>query len=136
MPEPDANPASASVASTGLGIRYIGNHFYAMSGSILNSTTGGPNNTALKFTSDSLYALAELSWISNSGDVGQDEYIRIKMNGETVWDGKFNFAEVATNEQPLKFLIPPLTEVEVLWGMQSDANYVTVILTGRVYGAT
>ena len=135
MPHTDTTPVSASVASTGKGIRYIGQHCYAISGSILNSNTGGPNNTTLKFTSDSHYVLAELNWVSNSGDTGQDEYIRIKMNGETVWDGRYNFAEVATNEQPLKFLIPPLTEVEVLWGMQSDAKDVTVILTGRVYGA-
>ena len=34
MPETDTIPVSASVASTGLGIRYIGEHCYAYSGTI------------------------------------------------------------------------------------------------------
>ena len=117
------------------GLSIAGDHCYAFSGSILNSSTGGPNNTALKFTTGDYYSITDISWVSNSADTGQDEYIRIIMNGLTVWDGKFNFADIATNEQPLPFLIPPHTEFELLWGMQSDAKHVTVILVGRIYNA-
>ena len=55
------------------------------------------------------------------------------MNGVTVWDGRFTAADIATNEQPLPFLIPPYTEVEVLWGLTSDSKNVTVVLVGRIY---
>ena len=125
----------ASFLAPNKGLSVAGDHCYAFSGSVLNASTGGPNNTALKFTSGDYYAVADISWVSNSASTSQDEYFRITMNGVTVWDGRFNAADIATNEQPLPFLIPPYTKVEVLWGMQSDARYVTVVLVGRVYDA-
>jgi len=127
------NPVGGSFTGPAEALEIVGDHCFAYSGSILNSSTGGPNNTALKFTSGNFYAVTEISWVSDSADTGQDEFFRITMNGQTVWDGKFNFAEVATNEQPLPFLISPYTEVEVLWGMTSDARNVTVALVGKIY---
>jgi len=131
-------PPTTSVSGAGFtgpaeALELVGDHCFAYSGSILNSNTGGANNTALKFTSGNFYAVTNISWVSDSADTGQDEYISIKMNGQTVWEGRFNFADIATNEQPLPFLIPAYTDFELLWGMQSDAKHVTVVLVGRVY---
>ena len=54
MPETDTIPVSASIASTGKGIRYIGDHAYAYSGAVaLDNTTD--ENTYLEFTSGSGY---------------------------------------------------------------------------------
>ena len=52
MPETDTIPVSASVASTGKGIRYVGTHAYAYSGSV-----GVDNNetTLLEFTTGTGY---------------------------------------------------------------------------------
>ena len=55
MPETDTIPVSASIASTGKGIRYIGSHAYAYSGSV-----GVDNNetTLLEFTTGAGYITA------------------------------------------------------------------------------
>ena len=50
MPETDTIPVSASVASTGLGIRYIGDWAFAYSGLWASSTT---ESTELDFTTGS-----------------------------------------------------------------------------------
>ena len=56
MPETDTIPVSASVASTGPGIRYIGDHAYAYSGVItVNNTT----TTLLDFTTGVGYIVAK-----------------------------------------------------------------------------
>ena len=50
MPETDTIPVSASIASTGTGIRYIGDYAYAYSGIVQAS---GSDTTALDFTTGS-----------------------------------------------------------------------------------
>ena len=40
MPETDTIPVSASIASTGKGIRYIGDYAYALSGKVACNNTG------------------------------------------------------------------------------------------------
>ena len=58
----EAVPANASVASTGLGIRYIGEHAYALSGIERDAGTGGANTTLLNFTSGAGYIRGTLDF--------------------------------------------------------------------------
>ena len=57
MPETDTIPVSASVASTGTGIRYIGDYAYAYSGVI--SVVDGNETELLGFTTGSGVIVAE-----------------------------------------------------------------------------
>ena len=55
-------PPEASVASTGKGIRYVGNWAYAHSGSVTNVDTGAAaQTTILDFTSGSGFIVAKLA---------------------------------------------------------------------------
>ena len=127
---------SASTASTGKGIRYIGNYCYANSGSITDPGSGSAASTCLDFTSGSGLIMAIVNYGSNSASGSQDEFIEISLNGEAIWDVKYTDAGLATGDQPVNILIPPFTRFVFKWGMTGDTRQLTAILTGRVYGAT
>ena len=59
MPETDTIPVSASVASTGTGIRYIGDHCYAFSGAV---SASGSEQTLFDFTTGTGYIVATLTF--------------------------------------------------------------------------
>ena len=70
MPETDTIPVSASVASTGKGIRYIGDYAYAYSGKIVIN-----NETVdfLDFTSGAGYIVAKLTGGRNMKSAAETE---------------------------------------------------------------
>ena len=121
----------ASVAQTGLGIRYIGEHAYALSGIERDAGTGGANTTLLNFTSGAGYIRGTLDF-SNTSSGGQDVYFQLLFNEIEVIDLKEGSASLV----PFKFniLIPPKTQVVAQWGSAGtfDGN---CFLVGRVYGA-
>ena len=133
---PEAVPSNASVASTGLGIRYIGQHCYAYSGRITASSTTG---TYLEFTTGSGYIVGEMQF---NGYLQYDNIslrqgaFQIQLNGEYVAE-----LEVADNAEDMPFsvtqkvIIPPLTKVEITARADdNDAdNFATITLVGRVY---
>ena len=66
MPETDVIPTSASVASTGPGIRYIGDHCYAMSGAITSTGSAtGADTSYLNFVTGTGYIVAKIIWIND-----------------------------------------------------------------------
>jgi len=130
--------ANASVAATGLGIRYIGDWAYAFSGkTIVNSA----NLTLLDFTSMSGFIVANIEWGGDGIDSGNISY-QIDLNGENVMykrcavagsDNRNDF-EIGTTR--VKMLIPPYTRFELRVENSSSTAYdSTVWLAGRVYGA-
>ena len=138
MPHTDTTPVSASIASTGLGIRYIGNWAYAYSGKkIVNST----NTDLLDFTTGSGFIVANIEWGGDGVDSGQITYT-IELNGENVMykrcpaggsDPRNDF-EIGTTR--VKMLIPPFTRFVLNIDNGSSVNYdCTVWIAGRVYGA-
>ena len=138
MTEADVIPPSASVASTGLGIRYIGQHCYAYSGTIVTVPAGSADTTALNFTTGSSYFVGEVT--QQNDDAGGDQlFFRLKMNGQTVmytvWD-QAAASGPGLPSQPWPLIIPPYTKVEVLVGSSAgvDKDF-TVQIVGRVYGA-
>jgi len=126
---------SASVAATGLGIRYIGDYVYATSGTILSTGSEGADDILLEFVSGTGLIISSLDFqndITSSSNV----YFEIKFNDETVVLNK-EAASTITEPWTFNILIPPLTKVKIAWGTQSGATNFngTVFLTGRVYGA-
>ena len=59
MPETDTIPVSAGIASTGKGIRYIGDHCYAYSGTFQAATSAA---TMLSFTTGSGFIVGEFTF--------------------------------------------------------------------------
>ncbi len=135
---PEAVPSNASVASTGLGLRYIGNWAYAYSGYI------GYNNAAavplLDFTSGSGFIVAQ--WQYSVMDDGEqinedDTRVVIKFNGIKVFvnvdSGSPNRVATAWPE----LIIPPFTEVLTTMENITDSSNLAgyFYISGRVYGA-
>ena len=121
---------AASVAATGLGIRYIGEHAYALSGAQVDGGTGGPNTTLLDFTTGSGYIKGKIDF-SNESSGGADIYFRVTFNGAQA----VNLKEGSATIVPMRFdiLIPPRTHVVVSWGAASSFSG-NCFLSGRVYG--
>jgi len=135
-------PPEASVAATGLSIRYIGSgeyqHCYGNSGEI---STNNETLTALEFHSGSGYILAAVYWGVDSADLDADKFVGlfIKLNEQLIYQTKSLSRVPYDTSGPsaayVEFLIPPNTKVEIQVGTDrtSIVNQ-TVTLSGRVYG--
>jgi len=135
MPETDAIPVSASVASTGKGIRYLQNWVYGFSGEIGVADT---ELSLLEFTSGSGLIVGKIQLGSKAAE-NEDYDFRIYFNNVVVFSNTFHqqgatYVDIA-NYIPI--IIPPLTGVKVTLDniADTDTRIWSVILTGRVYGA-
>ena len=133
MPETDTIPVSASVVSTGPGIRYVGNFAYAYSGNITL-----PDATlveALNFTSGAGVIKSKFQY-SVDVDALSTEYLRlfITFNDESVVYNFESRGAGAISDMPMYLIIPPFTLVKVKLQGGSDAT-ATAWMVGRVYGA-
>ena len=129
---PEAVPINASVASTGLGLRYIGNHCYAYSG--VTRSSGGAQQTPLSFVSGSGYIIAKLGFAETERGSNAIK-IKIYFNDEQIIDNEYDASPAQDNPAPYPLLIPPFTKVECKWdagGTNIDGSFWIV---GRVYGA-
>ena len=131
MTEADVIQPSASTASTGKGVRYIGNHLYGLSGSLDANGT----NTYLEFTSGSGYARVAIQCYNNDSTSEQIKWI-ITFNDITIIQffqegrGSAFRGQGADND----LLIPPFTKVKIT-GYNNAQTFGTVVMVGRVYGA-
>ena len=137
---PEAVPSNASVASTGLGIRYIGQHCYALSGTFsastnpqttLEFTTGGSGYIVGRFQFTGMFNPATAANGSTGGCLitfnGIDALV-LKVDGTEEDMPSFSFEDV---------IIPPFTTVKAVIDSSSndELRVGTVNFTGRVYGA-
>jgi len=134
---------SASVAATGLGIRYIGSgafqHCMAYSGLAASSTT---EQTILEFHVGSGYIAGVFTLIggakqTTSVTLGNTSVWRIKLNGEIVALIKTEtINEDMPSTETISLILSPQTKVTV--GLISDQNDGEIsnstTFTGRVYG--
>ena len=137
MPETDTIPVSASIASTGKGIRYIGDHCYAMSGAITSTGSAtGADTSYLNFVTGTGYIVAKIIWINEQTSGTADNFIQVNLNDISVFQGRMQTGADSnhTNPKTLHIIIPPLTKFEFLFDTSADPHVNTVILTGRVYG--
>ena len=134
MPETDTIPVSASVASTGPGIRYIGDYAYAYSGL---AQTEGDNSpiTRMEFTTGSGLIDAKLQALMASGN-NDDLYWQLYLNDIQI--GQVYNQTPPNTETPnaLFLILPPFTKVtvKIANGQSSSARDMYIVFTGRVYG--
>ena len=138
MAKPDAIPVSASVASTGFGIRYIGDYCAAWSGVFTAQNT---YQVFLSFTTGTGLIIGEFyltAFAKPTATTMKDTVGQILLNGEIVYTG---FLGHSSNDQPtaanIPMLIPPLTKVvvQLIAGATGADDDATVHFVGRVYGA-
>ena len=134
MPETDTIPVSASVASTGKGIRYIGNRFYAYSGAI---ATADSELVHLEFTvqgSGFIVGRMQTTYLSNHNEnylwkvylnevaIGQIEHTGSESNA---W-GMYGMRVVAPSQTRVK--------ITCIGTETPNTNDMGTLFTGRVYG--
>ena len=133
MTEADVIQPSASIASVGKGIRYIGDRCYAYSGAI---TTTGSAVTMLSFTSGAGIIVATVQFFYQIAGGSNVKY-SVKFNDIPIMEYTCDAAVAGSNasepDNTSPIIIPPFTEVLT----ECDgANDHYCILVGRVYGAT
>ena len=136
MTEADVQP-SASIASTGPGIRYIGEHCYAYSGPV-DTANENVEITSLEFTTGAGYILSSFQFHNNQ-TTGDDIHFTLYLNNLTVFGITMQYSGTDKIENPATIiLLPPLTEVKatVANASQNAARETLITMTGRVYGAT
>jgi len=130
---------SASVAATGLGIRYIGNYCYAYAG-VFDATTS--DVTVFDFTTGSGIIVGEVQFNApfNPSTIitGKTGALTVNFNGIIVAALKAS-GDVETMPAMVtsQLIIPPQTEVlmTIISNGDDDSRKATITFTGRVYGA-
>ena len=140
MPHTDVTPTSASIASPGLGIRYIGNHAYAYSGLL---EVSADIVTVLSFSTGSGYLVGEFQVNAgydddNAAGAATPTLANILFNGNSIalvgCGGQTPDRRPSSISQ--KVVIPPLTEVVVTLDSTATADHhYSMTFVGRVYGA-
>jgi len=138
---PEAVPANASVASVGLGIRYVSDFAYATSGTV--SCLFNTETTLLNFTSGAGIIVGKFDFGINdvAMDVGTQAYYQVYFNDLIVMfrrdemSGGTGVKPATMLSATLHMIIPPLTKVKIT-ALQSDgtAHDCYAMLSGRVYG--
>jgi len=132
---PAAVPVNASVASTGLGIRYVGEQAYGFSGGVIATNSVTPI-TMLKFTSGAKVLKVFFQYFDNT-DSSVRRWQQLTLNGEVVLANSYDGTpENGGHGIYYNAIIPPLTEVEFGCNMVSASGDRTmyVTMTGRAYG--
>jgi len=133
--------STASVASTGLGLRYIGDRYYALSAPLDANTT---IDTLLEFETRSEYIVASFHYTGymgpdgNSASNGARGICSIYFNAIRVYQimTDNDSGNMAQTYGP-QLIIPPSTIVTVKsTAASTTTDYVAqCVITGRVYGA-
>ena len=136
MPHTDTTPVSASIASTGQSIRYVGDYAYAYSGprAVNNSTVG-----VLEFQTGSGILLMQTQFYCEV-ELGDDYQLTMRLNDDEVFTFQVSTTglNIGTNGQgPFYHIIPPFTKVSLEAKNVTDTsshNWSATVI-GRVYGA-
>ena len=137
MPETDTIPVSASVASVGKGIRYIGtNPMYAYAYSGVVVAPDGDEKELLGFTTGSGVIVADYVFFYAT-DSPYNAMYKVKFNNQIIAQYIVGDADSYTNPAgSLPLIIPPRTlcsfTVDQITSTASFSQAVS--LTGRVYG--
>lgn len=123
----------ASVIQTGLGLKYIGEHAYAYSGSVdvLNET-----KTLLEFNTGAGYIVGSFQpqYFDNAG--GENYQFKVLFNSLQVAGVVLDKIDGYTPYEEIELIIPPETHVLItaINVADADTRKIAAVITGRVYG--
>jgi len=139
MVKAEGIPPTASTASVGKGINYVGNYAYAMSGLVL-TLTGVAYKNMLDFTTGAGLIKGDFNLIGaldkGNPQSGIESLYKIQFNEVEVF--YVNIDSGKENSPSWCFfpiLIPPFTRVQVDIAASASAYETFCGLVGRVYGA-
>ena len=136
MPHTDTTPVSASIASTGEGIRYVGNRAYAYSGAVASPNSATPDATLLEFTSQAGILICEVQFVDETTG-NAIRLLQFKLNDNVVMLNKYQIVGgYAIGPQPqYSLVLPPNTKFQLNFSINGTTDNGYATLAGRVYGA-
>ena len=133
MTEADVIQPSASIASTGPGIRYIGQYCYAYSGALILTAD---LSDYLSFTSGTGIIVGKVQINADwAGIAGNTLYNQIYLNEQLVIFERDTGNDYVPGAPVIHFIIPPLTKFQLQMKAAAAPTYASATFTGRVYGA-
>jgi len=126
------NVAGGNPSGTGSSLNYVGDHAYAFSGQVADAASGSADTTCLDFATANTYIVADITWLTDYQG-GNDTYIDILIDGQSVFTGVYDTDPHVVNDQPMKILIPPNSRFQFKWGTTGVTKNMTVVLVGRAY---
>lgn len=136
MEEAEGIPPTASVASVGPSIRYVGSFLYGFSGGVLATNSVTPI-TMLKFTTGNKIQKVFFQYFDNT-DSSVRRWQQLALNGEVVLANSYDGTpENGGHGIYYNAIVAPQTEVEFGCNMVAASGDRTmyVTMTGRVYDA-
>ena len=132
MPHTDTTPVSASIASVGKGIRYIGNWVYGYSGSVSVDTS---ETDLISATSGSGLIVAKWHPFYQTSSANNFAFYAY-LNKDLVQYVEVTSSEADTPYTGLSIIIPPFTILELKSkNLAAGSHNMLATITGRVYGA-
>ena len=125
--------ANAQFTSVGKTVSVVGDRLYAYSGTVQSASSSSADVECLNFTTGKGFALVRFDYGTDYGG-NNDMYIEIKLNGLTVWKTN-NTTSNTINDQPIKLILPPLSNLVFNWGINGVTKNITVLMTGQIYDA-
>jgi len=123
---------SNSFTGPALALETYKDHCSAMSGPVSDAGSGSAATTLLKFTTGNYLAVVDFGqWNDHAG--GQNIYITIAMNGTIVLSADFDTTTYDNGQDVTPVLIPPYTDVEVKWGIDTVTETMSAYMVGRIY---
>ena len=122
---------SGSFTGPAEALELVGDHAYAMSGSIISAGGASADTTYLNFTSGNYYFVGTLSIYEKNAGNGE-RYADVSFNGANIIEMKADTNPDWLDNFPIPIIIPSYTAVEVTAGF-SGGELFSVVLVGRIY---
>ena len=124
------NPVGGSFTGPAEALEVIGNHHYAISGSI--SFTDSGEATMIDTQTGNYYSKTLVQFGVPSATSG-DVTTRVYFNGVQVMGHETNDSASALLLDALRLVIPPYTDVKVTIQLSSGSSTAFCMMTGRIY---
>jgi len=107
-----------------------GKHAYAYSGLVQSASSSSADIECLNFQTGPDPIHVRFDYGTDYGG-NNDMYIEILLNGISIWKTN-NTTSNTINDQPIKFIIPPLTTLVFNWGINGVTKNISILMSGRV----
>jgi len=121
-------------SDAGLGLNYIGNHAWALSGKVVVDDNAG---NLLDFTTGSNYIDAQIMFFYDDLDQGDNMYFAVYLSEQLIYSTEMsNAVDQAGQQQPVRIIIPSFTRLRITGQNTTDTNShnIGATMRGRVYG--
>ena len=132
MPEGVGYASSNVIAGVGKDLNYIGKHCFAYSGGVTDAASAAASSVCLDFVTGNETIHGKLQFESDAF-VTQVMHLDVQLNGISIFDVKWDNDPTKTVLlNPLRLIIPPYTNVKVLWGLDNDTKKGYATFTGKL----